>query len=96
MASSDVCTGQDAKFGHETLSCYATKPHPGQPHMAIVCPPCPRCGGFDEHTAECPTPFVVSESEAEPYVYVLWNDEVERPEIADQQYWRTWRELYRA
>lgn len=40
-------------IGHETISCYATVPHSGHPHMAIVCDPCPDCGGFDECAPSC-------------------------------------------
>lgn len=41
--------------GHERIHCYATVPHPGEPHMAILCEPCPDCGGYDECWQFCAT-----------------------------------------
>ena len=43
------------KIGHETIDCYATRQHKGFRHMAILCDPCPDCGGYDECAETCPT-----------------------------------------
>jgi hypothetical protein len=41
---------------HETVRCWADRPHPDQPHMALLCEPCPECAGYDAHGPTCPVP----------------------------------------
>ena len=41
------------QVGHETVGCFASRQHPGAPHMAIVCEPCVCCGQYDECHDSC-------------------------------------------
>lgn len=56
----EVCIAE-TKLGHETVRCI-TDHAEGEPHVNDcfgVWPPCPNCGGLEEHTQRCPTPDVV-------------------------------------
>jgi hypothetical protein len=37
----------------EPIRCYASRKHPGWPHMAILAWPCAACGAFEEHHDTC-------------------------------------------
>lgn len=61
------------KLGHETAGCVEYEGHEG-PHNCQwgAWPPCPTCGGLDEHTETCSTPYKV-EARWRP-AYVEWED----------------------
>lgn len=57
--------------GMEKVSCHATVQHFGHPHMALLCDPCPTCGGYDEHSGVCPT--LNTEQDQPPQSWYSWN-----------------------
>ena len=59
--------------GSETVGCFASRQHPGQPHAAILCDPCICCGQFDECDESC----VIYDMEPSPKDtsdWWFWND----------------------
>lgn len=47
------CEAEIVIGSEEPIRCYASRKHPGWPHMAILCEPCAACGGFEEHDNSC-------------------------------------------
>lgn len=47
------CTAEIVIGSEEPIGCFASRQHPGWPHMAILCEPCAMCGQFEEHDITC-------------------------------------------
>lgn len=80
-------------LGHETLHCFASRKHPGQPHMAILCDPCSACGAYEEHHETCGV------YEMEPFPpdtssWWLWQDSALAPSRAAEGQGQAWRDVY--
>lgn len=61
-------------LNHETIDCYASRQHPGEPHMAILCEPCMECGGYEEHAPGVYCASYLAEPNDPPLHWWQWRD----------------------
>lgn len=47
------CEAEIVIGSEDSIGCFASRQHPGWPHMAILAEPCAACGGFEEHDDSC-------------------------------------------
>lgn len=56
----------------EPIGCFASRQHPGWPHMAILCEPCACCGQFVEHDITCAVYDATEVRSERTYVSTWW------------------------
>lgn len=70
------CEAEIVVGTEEPIHCYASRKHPGWPHMAILAWPCAACGGFEEHHDTCAV-YLADEVRSENVwvsTWWYWND----------------------
>lgn len=70
------CEAEIVVGSEEPINCFASRQHPGWPHMAILCEPCAACGQFEEHDETCPV-YAAEEIKSERFyvsTWWYWND----------------------
>lgn len=90
ITEEDLSCSASLQVRHERITCYATRQHPGNPHMAILCTPCPRCFGYDEHAQDCPDP---ERTESQQHWY-SWTGEGKTLLQVDHGVGEAWRRRY--
>lgn len=78
QAGCGYCDAKTVRL-HETFSCLSEANHP-MPHRGmLVYPPCPACGGLEDHSDVCPTGGFSDESSG--LCEVQWVDGDDEPQL---------------
>ncbi len=60
--------------GHERFGCLEFAEHRGPHKGSCVPPPCPTCGGLEDHSEDCVTPDLMADEHG-PWIELIWDDD---------------------